>query len=118
MHFSKTLLVSLFLTFSIFSNSYAMHEEEIQQKLNTVRQKISERIPEFEWSEVQTDRTEGILIAKIGGNEYPFCHASLLGVTKLNSDLIQNKHRLGIPVDFVPYPQPLHYEEDQENWFY
>ncbi len=127
--FLKALTLIILPMLGNFTHSeyvMAMNDEEVQEKLTVVRQKIAsyEPVQEYPWSETLTSRTEGILEAKIGGKAFPFCHASYLGITKLNSELIQGKCILKIPVDYIPYsPQRQQlgnsstYDASNTTWF-
>lgn len=123
-HFKKSLLfVGVIISIPLVQPTIAMNENQILDKLNTVRTKIKNHGPvsEYPWEINPTMQTQGTLRTNIQGNNYDFCHTNFLGITKLNSELIQGKCVLKIPVDYVPYAninvnnQNININDD--NWF-
>lgn len=123
-YFKKSLFFVL-VTFSIalVQPTIAMEENVILEKLNTVRTKIKNHGPvsEYPWETNPTMQTQGVLRTTIEGRMFDFCHTNYLGITKLNSELIQNKCVLKIPVDYVPYANiNINHKNiniNDENWF-
>lgn len=124
-HFKKSLLfVGVIISIPLVQPTIAMNENQIIDKLNTVRTKIKNYDPvsEYPWESAPTPQTDGILKATIQGNEYPICHTNFFAATKLESEVKQKKCNFNkIQVNYVPYPNfniNAENNPNEDEWFY